>query len=70
MQINIPKLEVYKKISFNLMDSLIKYILKVDIMNESEIFKVYNVPIHPRDSIMTTNKGFILFDNGSIGGTH
>ena len=33
-----------------------KYILKNDTMNESELQKVYNYPIYPRDSKIHSDK--------------
>ena len=39
-------------------------------MNESGLQRVFKYKIHPRDSIITTNKGFVNIDNGSQGGTH
>ena len=54
----------------NFKDLIEKYILKNDAMNESELQRVYNYKIHPRYSIITTNKGFVNIDDGSLGGTH
>ena len=39
-------------------------------MNESELQSAYNCKIHPRDSITTTNKGFVSLDNGDMRGSH
>ena len=39
-------------------------------MNESELQRVYNCPIHPKASKIITDKGFVKLDNGSQGGTH
>ena len=47
-----------------------KYSLKNDTMNESELQKVYNYPIYPRDSRKYSDKRFVNIDNGSQGGTH
>ena len=47
-----------------------KYNLKNDTMDESELQKVYNYPIYPRDSRIYSDKGFDNIDNGSRGGTH
>ena len=38
-------------------------------MNESEIKRVYNYPIYPRDSKIYSDKGIVNIDNGSQGGT-
>ena len=46
-----------------------KLTLKDDTMNESDLKKVYNYPIYPRDSIITTDKGFLSLDDRSMGGT-
>ena len=47
-----------------------KYKLKDDTMNESQLQKIYNYPIHPRDFKIYSNKGFVNIDDGSQGGTH
>ena len=39
-------------------------------MNESQLQKVYNYPIHPRDSKLHSDTSFVNIDNGSQGGTH
>ena len=54
----------------NFKDFMKKYNLKKDTMNESEIQKVYNYTIYPRDSKTITSKGFVNIDNGSQCGTH
>ena len=47
-----------------------KYKLKNDTTNESQLQKIYNYPIYPRDSKIYSDKGFVNIDNGSQGGTH
>ena len=37
-------------------------------MNESDIQRVYNYPLYPRDSKIYSDKGFVNFDNDSMGG--
>ena len=39
-------------------------------MNESELPRVYNYPIYPRDSKTYSKKRFVNIDNGSQGGSH
>ena len=39
-------------------------------MIESELKKKFNCPIHPADIKKTTNKGFVINVNGSIGWSH
>ena len=51
-------------------DSMKKYKLKNDTMNESQLQKIYNYPIYPRDSKIYSDKGFVNIDNGSMGGSH
>ena len=51
-------------------DFMKKYKLKKGTMNESELQRVYNYPIYPRDSKIYSDKGFVNIDNGSQGGTH
>ena len=51
-------------------DFMKKYNLKNDTMNESELQKIYNYPIYPRDSKLYPDKGFINIDIGRMGGSH
>ena len=44
--------------------------LKDDTMNESELQRVYNYPIYPRDSKTYSDKGFDYLDDDRVGGTH
>ena len=39
-------------------------------MTESQLQKVYNYSIYPRDSKIITHKGFVNIDKGSQGDTH
>ena len=39
-------------------------------MNETELQRVYNYPVHPTDSKTYSDKGLVIIDNGSLGGTH
>ena len=39
-------------------------------MNESELQRVYNYNIYPRDSEIYSYRGFVNIDNGSKGGSH
>ena len=39
-------------------------------MNESQLQRVYNYPIYPRDSKIYSDKGFVGIDNGTQGGIH
>ena len=54
----------------NFKDFMNKYNVKNNTMNESELQRVYNYPINPRDSKNPSNIGFVFIDNGSQGGTH
>ena len=47
-----------------------KYKLKNDTINESQIQRIYNYPIDPRDSKIYSDKEFVNTDNGSQGGSH
>ena len=51
-------------------DFMKNYNLKNKTMNESELQRVYNYPIYPRDSKIYSDRGFVNIDNGSQGGTH
>ena len=39
-------------------------------MNESHLQKFYNHPIYPKDSKIYSDRGFVIIDSGSQGGTH
>ena len=54
----------------NFKDSMKKYKLKNDTMSESQLQKIYNYRIYPRDSKIYSDKGFVNIDNGSQGGSH
>ena len=54
----------------NFKDFMKKNELANDTMNESQLQRVYNYPIYPRDSKIYSDKGFINIDNGSQGGSH
>ena len=47
-----------------------KYKLKNDTMNESQLQKIYNYNLYPRDSKIYSDRGFINIDNGVQGRTH
>ena len=47
-----------------------KYNLKNNTVNQSELQKVYNYTIYPRDSKIYSDKRFVGIDNGFQGGTH
>ena len=44
--------------------------LKIDTMKESDLQRVYTYKIYPSDSNISSDKGFVNIDNGSMGGTH
>ena len=54
----------------NLKDFMKKNNLKDNIMNESDLQRVYNYPIYPRDSKIYSDKGFVNIDDGRMGGSH
>ena len=47
-----------------------KFNLKNDTMNESQLQKIYNYPIYPRDSKIYSDRGFINIGNYENGGSH
>ena len=47
-----------------------KYNLETDTTNESQLQRVYNHPIYPRDSKIYSDKRFVNTDDGSQGGSH
>ena len=57
-----------KVLSFK--DFMKKNKLTTDSMNKSDLQKVYNYPICPRDSKIPSDKGFVNIDYGSMGGSH
>ena len=54
----------------NLKGFMKKNILKDDAMNESQLQRVYNYPIYPRDSKIFSRRGFVIIANESQVGTH
>ena len=54
----------------NFKEYMDEYNLQNDTMNESQIQKIYNYPLYPRDSKIYSNQGYVSIDNGSMGGTH
>ena len=54
----------------NFKDFMKKYKLKNDTMNESQLQKIYNYPIYPRDSKIYSDKDFVNIDDGRMGGSH
>ena len=57
-------------IVLNFEDFMKKYRLKNDTMNESQLQRVYNYPICPRDSKIYSDRGFVKIDDGRMNGTH
>ena len=70
MEINSLRLKFFKLIVLNFKDFAKKCKLKNDTMNESQLQKIYNLPIYPRDIKKYSDKRFDKIDNGSQGGTH
>ena len=56
--------------TLNFEDFMKKYKLKNDTMNESQLQRIYNYPIYPRDSKIYSDKGFVNIDDGFLGGSH
>ena len=54
----------------NFKDFMKKYNLKNDTMNESQLQRIYNYPIYPRDSKIYSDRGFVNIDDGRMGGSH
>ena len=54
----------------NIKDFTKKYNLANNTMNECELKRVYKYSIYHRISTITTKKGFVSIDNGSMGETH
>ena len=57
-----------KILNFN--DFMKKYNLKNNTMNESQLQRVYNYPIYPKNSKIYSDKGFVNIDDGRMGGSH
>ena len=64
------KLILFKMTILDFKDFMKKYNLKNKTKNESELQRIYNYPIYPRDSKVYSDEGFVKIDNGSQGGTH
>ena len=56
--------------TLNFKDFAKKYNLKNNTMNESELQRVYNYPIYPKNSKIYSERGFVNIDDGSQGGIH
>ena len=54
----------------NFKDFMKKKNLKNDTMNESQLQKIYNYTVYPRDSKIYSDKGFVNIDDGGMGGSH
>ena len=54
----------------NFKDFLKNYKLRNYTRNESELQRVYNYKIYPRDSKVYSDRGFLNINNGFQGGTH
>ena len=54
----------------NFKDFMKKYKLKNDTMTESQLQRVYNYSIYPRDSKIYSDKGFVNIGNYQNGGSH
>ena len=54
----------------NFKDFMKKYILKNDTMNESQLQRIYNYPIYPRDSKIHSDRGFVNIDDGRMRGSY
>ena len=54
----------------NFKDFMKNYNIKNDTMDDSQLQKIYNYPIYPRDNKIHSDRGYINIDNGSHGGTH
>ena len=73
MVIKLSKLKLYKKSNMkirNFNDYMKKYKLKNDTMNESQLQRIYNYPIYPRESKICSDRGFVNIDDGRMGGSH
>ena len=55
--------------TLSLGDFMRKHILRDDTMNESDLERVNNYPIYPRGPKIHSDKGFVIIDIGSMGGT-
>ena len=51
-------------------DFMKKYKLKDDTTNESDLQRVYNCPLYPRDSKIYSDKRVVNIDDGTMGESH
>ena len=70
METKLLKLVVFKMTILNSKDFMKTHNLKNSTMNGSDLQRVYNYLIFPRDSKIYSDKGFVNIDDGSQGGTH
>ena len=54
----------------NFKEFMKKYKLKNDTMNESQLQRIYNHPIYPRDSKIYSDQGYINISTRMEGGSH
>ena len=54
----------------NFKDFMKKYKLENDTMNESELQRIYNYPIYPKNSKIYSDKGFVNIGDYQNGGSH
>ena len=54
----------------NFKDFMKKYNLKNNTMNESDLQKIYNYPIYPKNSKIYSDKGFVNIGDYQNGGSH
>ena len=70
MGINSLKLKLFKMTILNFKVLLKNYNLQNDTMNESQLQRIYNYPIYPRDCKIHSDKVIVNIDIGSMSGIH
>ena len=69
MDIKLLKLKLSKMTKLNLKAFMKNKNSKNKILNEIDLKKVYNYPSYCGNSIITANKRFVKFNDGSMGGS-
>ena len=69
-ELTLCGLLIQKMTILSLNDFKVKNNLRIDTMNGSDLQRLHNYPIYPRDSKIYPDSGFVNFDNDAQGGTH
>ena len=69
MGTKLMKLILFKTTILNFEDFMEKNNLRGDTMNEPQLQRITIYPTYPKESKIYSKRGFVKWDNGSMGGT-